>query len=157
MEHGAVIGHAPVHIVVNAHAIPWALVFSRAALATSTCSLTAAVVVTDQVVLTIFGVVACSYPRHFRWLGTRWAGVHRPATAGAQVAVYGAVAPIFAIGNSRFFGGRCRLSICTPTAVEWKNRKHKCCCYQGLANANQGASARDGLCCAARFFLKPFI
>ena len=84
MEHRAAgIPHAPIDVVMHAHAVTGTLTRIGVAQTTATRRDTATVVVTDQIVLTILGVVTCANPRHLRGFGAWRTLINRSAAAAA--------------------------------------------------------------------------
>src|SRR5688572_3442728 len=77
------IGHAPVYVVVNRHAVARPLAQVEIAQAASARRLPAAIVVADQILLSITGVLAGADPGDVGHGGVGWTLADRPAATGA--------------------------------------------------------------------------
>src|SRR5205823_9667491 len=99
------VGHAPVEVVVARRPVHRLLALVTVALAVAAAGFPATVVVGDDVVAAVAGVVARADPGDGRGGGARWTGAGGAAAAGAQEAVDGAVLPVVAALGTVGLGG----------------------------------------------------
>src|SRR5262245_11934843 len=127
MIHYVLVGHAPVDVIVYAHAVtgPFADIVIAETLVAG--RLAAAVVIADEVGLVVLGMLAGADPGHLRDLRSRRTGVQRTAATGAKEPVQRAVAPIFARGIALI--ARCRKGV-PAGPIEWQHRQHRPSCQQ---------------------------
>src|SRR5262245_36476533 len=77
MIHGMLVGHAPVDVIVHAHAVTGPFADIVVAETLVACRLAAAVVVADEVGPVVLGMLAGANPGHLRNLSSRRTGVQR--------------------------------------------------------------------------------
>lgn len=125
MVNGTLVAHAPVDVVVDAQAISGPLTLVVIAETAPTGRNAAAVVVTDDIVAIVVGIVASADPGHRGRLGTGRTFCYRTAATGAQKAVQRTITPVFAMGivHRVELGTRCVTamgSLCDP-----RKRQHR--------------------------------
>jgi hypothetical protein len=119
--HGLRVGHAPVDVVVNTHAVAGALAFVEVAQAAAAGDFAAAIVVADQIGFAVLGILARADPSDFGDFRSRRTLAEGAAAAVTEEAIQRAVAPIIA-GHRIVAGGQRRLRFAAG-AVERQHRQ----------------------------------
>ena len=95
MINGALGTEAPVDVIAFRRGIHWSVAFIAIAQAIATPGLATAVVVGNNIALSIYRVLTRTYPGNRRHFRARWAGGYRTAATGTQKAINGTVTPVF--------------------------------------------------------------
>src|SRR6202023_1006741 len=133
------VGHAPVEVVVARRPVRRLLALVTVALAVAAAGLPATVVVGEDVIAAVTGVVAGADPGDGRGGSARRTGTGGAAAARAQEAVDGAVLPVLtALGTVGLGGGLARPR--AAAAIHWQQRQQRGAGQQ-LSQGGQQAAA----------------
>src|SRR4029077_8435111 len=135
-----VVGHAPVEVVVARGTVRRLLALVAVALAVAAAGLAATVVVGNDVVAPVAGVVTGPDPGDGRGRRPGGAGGRGAPAAGAQEAVNRAVLPVVAALGAGSLGFRIRCQG-APAAVDWQQWQQRRP-GQYLSQAREQAAAR---------------